>query len=57
VSLDHMVRSVAGSLSLCELQAESMRRLAAALEAVPALCDHRARSALELAGMVEALKA
>jgi len=43
-------------LSLREPQDESVRRLAAALEAVPARRDHRARSPLELAGMVGALK-
>ena len=57
MSLDNVVRSVAGRLSLREPQAESLRKLAAALEAVPGLRDHRARSTEELAAMVEALKA
>jgi type III restriction enzyme len=57
MSLDNIVRSVTGRLSLREPQAESLRRLADALEAVPALRDHRARSPEELAAMVEALKA
>ena len=57
MSLDNLVRSVAGRLSLREPQAESLRRLADALEAVPALRDHRARSPEDLAAMVEALKA
>ena len=56
MSLDGIVRSVAGRLSLREPQAESLRKLAAALEAVPGLRDHRARSPEELAAMVEALK-
>ncbi len=56
MSIDHTVRSVTGRLSLREPQAESLRRLAAALEAVPALRDHRARSPQELAAMVDALK-
>lgn len=46
---DRVVRSVTGRLSL--------RKLAAALEAVPGLRDHQARSTEELAAMVEALKA
>ncbi len=57
MSLDNIVRSVTGRLSLREPQSESLRRLAAALEEVPALRDHRARSPEELAAMVEALKA
>ena len=57
MSLDNVVRSVAGRLSLREPQAESLRKLAAALEAVPGLRDHRARSPDELAAMIEALKA
>ncbi len=57
MSLDNIARSVAGRLSLREPQAESLRKLAAALEAVPGLRDHQARSVEELATMVEALKA
>lgn len=56
MSLDTVVRSVAGRLSLREPQVESLRKLAAALEAVPALRDHQARSPKELTAMVEALK-
>lgn len=56
MSLDNVVRSVAGRLSLREPQAESLRKLAAALEAVPPLRDHLARSPEELAAMVDALK-
>ena len=54
---DTIVRSIVGRLSLREPQAESLRKLAAALEAVPALRDHRARSPQELTAMVEALQA
>lgn len=57
MNLDTVARSVAGRLSLREPQAESLRRLACALAEVPALRDHRARSAAELAQMIEALKA
>jgi type III restriction enzyme len=57
MSLDNIVRSVAGRLSLREPQAESLRKLAAALDPVPGLRDHQARSIEELAAMVEALKA
>ena len=42
MSLDNVVRSVASRLSLREPQAESLRRLAAALETVPGLRDHQA---------------
>lgn len=56
MSLEHTMRAIAGRLSLREPQAESLRRLAAALEAVPALRDHRARNAADLTAMVEALK-
>ena len=56
MSLDYVVRSVAGRLSLREPQAESLRRLAAALEAVPGLRDHQARSPSALAAMVDALQ-
>ena len=57
MSLDYIVRSVAGRLSLREPQAEGLRKLAAALEAVPGLRNHQARSPDELAAMVEAMKA
>ena len=56
MSLEQTLRAVAGRLSLREPQAESLRRLATALEAVPALRDHKARDASDLASMVEALK-
>ena len=56
MSLEQTLRAVAGRLSLREPQAESLRRLAAALESVPALRDHRARDTADLAAMVEALK-
>ena len=56
MSLDNVVRAVVGRLSLREPQAESLRRLASALESVPALRDHRARSAEDLKAMIEALK-
>jgi type III restriction enzyme len=56
MSLEQTFRAVAGRLSLREPQAESLRRLAAALEAVPALRDHQARAAADLTAMVEALK-
>lgn len=56
MSLEHTMRAIAGRLSLREPQAESLRRLAAALEAVPALRDHRARNATDLAAMLAALK-
>ena len=57
MSLNNAARAVIGRLSLREPQAESLRRLAAALEAVPMLRDHRARTPQELAAMVDALKA
>jgi type III restriction enzyme len=56
MSLEQTLRAVAGRLSLREPQAESLRRLATALEAVPALRDHKARDASDLAAMIEALK-
>jgi type III restriction enzyme len=56
MSLEQTLRAVAGRLSLREPQAESLRRLAAALESVPALRDHQARDAADLTAMVEALK-
>ncbi|MGH6626336.1 MAG: DEAD/DEAH box helicase family protein [Burkholderiaceae bacterium] len=57
MNLENTVRSVTGRLSLREPQAESLRKLATALEAVPALRDHQARSPQELAAMVDALRA
>src|SRR5476649_1563383 len=57
MNLEGVIRSVTGRLSLREPQAESLRRLSAALEAVPALRDHRARTPEDLTAMVEALKA
>ncbi len=57
MSLDNIVRSITGRLSLREPQTESLGKLANALEAVPGLRDHRARSPEELAQMMEALKA
>jgi type III restriction enzyme len=56
MSLEHTARAVAGRLSLREPQVESLRRLASALEAVPALRDHRAREPNDLKAMVEALR-
>jgi len=49
-------RSIAGRLSLREPQWESLQKLVTAIEAVPALRDHEARSAEELTAMIEALK-
>lgn len=49
-------RSIAGRLSLREPQWESLQKLVAAIEAVPALRDHKARSVEELSAMIEALK-
>ena len=49
-------RSIAGRLSLREPQCESLQKLVNAIEAVPALRDHEARSAEELSAMIEALK-
>ena len=56
MSLENIVRSVSGRLSLREPQAESLRRLHWAVDQVPALRDARARSAEELKAMQEALK-
>jgi type III restriction enzyme len=56
MSSSNIVRSITGRLSLREPQAESLRKLASSLEAVPALRDHRARSPQDLAAMIEALK-
>lgn len=49
-------RSIAGRLSLREPQWESLQKLVSAIEAVPALRDHKARSVEELSAMIEALK-
>jgi len=49
-------RSIAGRLSLREPQWESLQKLVVAIEAVPALRDHQARSVEELSAMIEALK-
>lgn len=49
-------RSIAGRLSLREPQWESLQKLVTAIESVPALRDHEARSAEELTAMIEALK-
>lgn len=57
MNLDGVVRSICGRLSLREPQADSLKKLARALDDVPGLRDPRARSPEELAQMVEALKA
>ena len=51
MSLDIIVRPVTGRLSLREPQGESLRKLAAAQEAVPDPRNHRVRSPQELAAM------
>jgi len=55
VSLERIVRSVSGRLSLREPQAESLRRLHWAVDQVPALRDAKARSPDELKAMQDAL--
>lgn len=55
MSLENIVRSVAGRLSLRAPQAESLEHLHSALESVPALRDPKARSPEELAAMIAAL--
>jgi biotin operon repressor len=55
MSLENIVRSVSGRLSLREPQAESLRRLHWAVDQVPALRDSKARSPEELKAMQEAL--
>ena len=50
-------RSIAGRLSLREPQWESLQKLVTAIEAVPDLRNHQARSKEELTAMIEALKA
>jgi type III restriction enzyme len=57
MSFDSFSRSIAGRLSLREPQVQSLNRLASALESVPQLRDHRARSREELVEMVQALSA
>lgn len=56
MSLENIVRSVSGRLSLREPQAESLRRLHWAVDQVPALRDSQARSPEELKAMQNALK-
>lgn len=51
MNLENTVRSVTGRLSLREPQGESLRKLAAALEAVPDPRNLRVRSPQELAAM------
>ncbi|RIX48374.1 MAG: type III restriction endonuclease subunit R [Rhodocyclales bacterium GT-UBC] len=55
MSLENIVRSVSGRLSLREPQAESLRRLHWAVDQVPALRDSKARSPEELKAMQHAL--
>ena len=55
MSLENIVRSVSGRLSLREPQTESLRRLHWAVDQVPALRDAKARSAEELKAMQDAL--
>ena len=56
MSLENIVRSVSGRLSLREPQAESLRRLHWAVVEVPALRDSKARSPEELKAMQDALQ-
>jgi type III restriction enzyme len=56
MSLENIVRSVSGRLSLREPQAESLRRLHWAVDEVPALRNPKARSAEELKAMRDALQ-
>ena len=56
MSLENIVRSVSGRLSLREPQAESLRRLHWAVDEVPALRDSKARSPEELKAMQDALR-
>ncbi len=55
MSLENIVRSVSGRLSLRAPQAESLEHLHSALESVPALRDSKARSPEELSAMIAAL--
>src|SRR5436853_1353592 len=57
MSLEQVVRALTGRLSLREPQAESLKRLHAALDSVLALRDGDARSPEQLAAMVKALQA
>ena len=57
MSLEYIVRTIAGRLSLRPPQADSLERLHSALESVPALRDSKARSPEELAAMTAALAA
>jgi type III restriction enzyme len=54
--MNRIANGIAGRLSLREPQSESLYKLASALEAVPAMRDHRARSPNDLAQMIDALK-
>jgi len=56
MSLENIVRSVSGRLSLREPQAESLRRLHWAVDEVPALRNPKARSPEELKAMRDALQ-
>lgn len=56
MSLENIVRSVSGRLSLREPQAESLRRLHWAVDKVPALRDSKARAPEELKAMQDALQ-
>jgi len=56
MSLDQVVRSVTGRLSLREPQAESLRRLHWAVSEIPALRDAKARSPEELKSMQDSLQ-
>lgn len=55
--MNRTAHAISGRLSLREPQSESLRKLADALDAVPALRDHRARSAEELSQIISALQA
>ena len=55
MSLENIVRSVSGRLSLREPQAESLRRLHRAVDQVPALRDPKARSSAELCGPADGI--
>ena len=56
MSLENIIRSISGRLSLREPQAESLRRLHSAIAEVPALRNPKARSPEELKAMLEALQ-
>jgi type III restriction enzyme len=56
MTLEHVMRTIAGRLSLREPQIESLRRLSTALDTVPALRDPHARAADQLASMVNVLQ-